>query len=314
MAERPDESEQVATIRAFNRFYTGIIGLLDEGMHKSPHPLAEARLIHEIGKRVTTTSAGVAADLGMDRGQMSRLVWRLIDQGLLAMLPHSDDRRSSTLALTPEGDRLYRQFNELSDSAAAELLKPLPPVLRADLIASMRRIATILGAPDPAEPIILRSHQVGELGWLIHRQALLYHLEYGWNAEFEALIAKLYADYEASAATPPKNLWVAEMAGQVAGSVFIVPSAGDPAVAQLRMLYVEPAFRGHRLGARLVDQAVRFSRASGYASVLLWTQDCLTAARKTYQAAGFVLEREDRHHSFGADLNGQYWRLDFSQD
>ena len=309
MAEQPDQSQQIATIRAFNRFYTGVIGLLNEGMHKSPHNLAEARLIHEIGKRVSTTSAGLAADLGMDRGQMSRLVWRLIDQGLLAMVPHSDDRRSSTLALTADGDRIYRQLNEWSDGAAAELLAPLDNFLRRDLVDSMRRIHTILAEPDPAETLILRPHRVGELGWLIHRQGLLYHLEQGWNGEFEALIARIYAEYEAAPATPPKSLWVAEMAGQVAGSLFIVPSAADPAVAQLRMLYVEPAFRGHGIGKRLVEEAIRFSRASGYSSILLWTQDCLTAARKIYQAAGFLLEREEAHHSFGADLNGQYWRL-----
>lgn len=309
MAEQPDETEQVAAIRAFNRFYTGIIGLLDEGMHKSPHPLAEARLIHEIGKRVTTTAAGVAADLGMDRGQMSRLVWRLIDQGLLATLPHSDDRRSATLALTPDGERLYRQFNELSDGAAAALLAPLNSFLRRDLVTSMQRIHTILAEPNPAEPLVLRPYRVGELGWFIHRQGLLYHLEYGWNGEFEALIARIYADYVATPESPPKSLWVAEMAGQVAGSLFIVPSAADPKVAQLRALYVEPAFRGHGIGKRLVEEAIRFSRASGYASILLWTQDCLPAARKIYQAAGFILEREEPHHSFGVDLNGQYWRL-----
>lgn len=313
MAEKPDESAQVAAIRTFNRFYTGIIGLLNEGMHKSPHSLAEARLIHEIGKRVTTTSTGLAVDLAMDRGQMSRLVWRLIDQGLLAISPHSDDRRSNTLALTPDGDSLYRKFNEMSDEAAADLLVPLDSFLRRDLVSSMRRIETILAEPNPAEPLILRPHRVGELGWLVHRQGLLYHLEQGWNGEFEALIARIYADYEAAPATPPKSLWVAEMAGQVAGSLFIVPSAADPAIAQLRMLYVEPAFRGHGIGKRLVDEAVRFSRASGYSSIMLWTQDCLAAARKIYQGAGFVLEREEPHHSFGADLNGQYWRLDLKR-
>lgn len=313
MAEKPDESAQVAAIRTFNRFYTGIIGLLNEGMHKSPYSLAEARLIHEIGKRVSTTSSALAADLGMDRGQISRLVWRLVDQGLLAVLPHSDDRRSSTLALTPDGDGLYRNFNEMSDQAAADLLVPLDSFLRRDLVGSMQRIQTMLAGPESTEPLILRPHRVGELGWLVHRQGLLYHLEQGWNGEFEALIARIYADYEAAPITPPKSLWVAEMAGQVAGSLFIVPSAADPAIAQLRMLYVEPAFRGHGIGKRLVDEAIRFSRASGYSSIMLWTQDCLVAARKIYQGAGFVLEREEPHHSFGADLNGQYWRLDLKR-
>jgi GNAT superfamily N-acetyltransferase/DNA-binding MarR family transcriptional regulator len=301
----------IAQIRAFNRFYTRVIGLLEEGMHNSPYTLAEARVIYELGKRRQASSSAIAGTLDMDRGQMSRLVLRLLDQGLVAVLPRSTDKRSSPLALTTEGDAVFRRFNEMSDAAAAStLLEPLDEFGRRDLVGAMRRIQALLGEPGD-EPLILRPHRIGEIGWLIHRQGLLYHLEQGWNGEFESLITRIYAEYEAAPTSPAKSLWIAEQDGEIAGSVFVIPAA-DEAVhtAQLRMLYTEPAFRGHGIGKRLVEEAVRFSRASGYRRIILWTQDSLSAARRIYQGAGFQLVREERHRSFGADLNGQYWALE----
>lgn len=301
----------IAEIRAFNRFYTRVIGLLEEGMHQSPYSLAEARVVYELGKRGRASAAIIADELEMDRGQMSRLLLRLIDQGLIATLPRSGDKRTVPLALTPDGDVLFRQFNDRSDAAAASaLLEPLDESGRRDLTGAMRRIQALLGEPGDG-PLILRPHRIGEIGWLIHRQGLLYHLEQGWSGAFETLITRIYADYEAAPATPPKSLWIAEQDGVVAGSVFIIAASEEaPGTAQLRMLYTEPAFRGRGIGKQLVAEAIRFARASGYQRIILWTQDCLVSARHIYQAAGFELLREERHHSFGADLNGQYWALE----
>ncbi|KQX35175.1 hypothetical protein ASD04_14055 [Devosia sp. Root436] len=300
---------EIAQVRAFNRFYTKVIGLLEEGMHQSPYTLAEARVIYELGKRGHASSAIIAEGLDMDRGQMSRLVLRLVDQGVVAVLPRAGDRRMVPLALTPEGDAVYRRFNEMSDAAVANgLLEPLDTFGRRDLVGAMRRIEALLGEPDDT-PLVLRPHRVGDIGWLIHRQGLLYHLEQGWNGEFETLITRIYAEYEAAPANPPKSLWIAEQDGEIAGSVFIIP-AEESGTAQLRMLYTEPAFRGRGIGKRLVEEAVRFSRASGYRRIILWTQDCLVSARRIYQGAGFQLVREEKHRSFGTDLNGQYWALD----
>lgn len=301
----------IAQVRAFNRFYTKVIGLLEEGMHHSSHSLSEARVIYELGKRGHATSSIIAEELDMDRGQMSRVVLKLVEQGIVAVLPRGGDRRSTPLALTPDGDALFRHFNEMSDAAAADgLLEPLDEFGRRDLVGAMRRIEALLAEPGDG-PLLLRPHRIGEIGWLIHRQGLLYHLEQGWNGEFETLITRIYAEYEAAPASPPKSLWVAEHDGEVAGSVFILPATGEDAgTAQLRMLYTEPAFRGRGIGKRLVEEAVRFSRAVGYKRIILWTQDCLVSVRRIYQGAGFVLVREERHHSFGVDLNGQYWALD----
>lgn len=299
----------IAQVRAFNRFYTSIIGLLEEGMHKTMHSLAEARVIYELDKAGTTTSATVAERLGMDRAQMSRIIGKLVSEDLVAVLPRGRDRRSVPLALTREGRAVAAHFNAMSDAAAAQtLLDPLSPFERRDLVGAMRRIVALLGEPEAAT-LVLRPPRVGEIGWLIHRQGLLYHIEQGWNREFETLITQIYAEYEQAAG--PKNLWVAEMDGEVAGSVFVLPATdGEKGTAQLRMLYVEPMFRGQGIGGRLVAEAVAFARASGYRRMMLWTQDCLTSARAIYQKAGFTLAKEERHHSFGADLNGQYWVIE----
>lgn len=311
-AAKVEPTGPIAEIRAFNRFYTGIIGLLDEGMHESPFTLGEARVLYELGKRGTVTAASeLARELDMDPGQLSRLIRRLDQHRLLDITPHGSDKRANVMALAPRGEAVYRAFDAASNAAVASLISSLDTSGRHDLVQAMRRIRHLLAPSELSEPLLLRPPHIGEIGWLIHRQGLLYHLEQGWNGEFEALITRIYAEFDAAPATPPKSLWIAEQGGEVAGSVFIIPAAEEPAgTAQLRMLYTEPAFRGRGIGKRLVEEAVRFSRASGYRRVILWTQDCLVSARRIYQGAGFELAREERHHSFGADLNGQYWALE----
>lgn len=304
-----ETADQIAAIRAFNRFYTPVIGLLDEGILKSPFTLGEARIIHEIGKLDRLTSAALSRLLGMDPGQLSRLTTRLIDKGFLVMRPSTEDGRASILVLTPKGDAAAAGLNELSDAAALALIEPLAPAERQALASAMAIIRRLL-TREPVDALVLRDHRIGELGWLVYRQGLLYHEEQGWNGEFEALIARIYAEFAQAPETPPKRLWIAERDGAVAGSVFILPKVDDPRVAQLRMLYVEPWARGLGIGQRLVGEAVAFARASGYRRIMLWTQDCLASARRIYQGAGFALVREERHHSFGADLNGQFWELD----
>lgn len=306
----PVNPARIAAIRAFNRFYTRIIGLLGEGMHQSPYSLAEARVIHEIGKGGGARAGELAGELGMDAGQMSRLIWKLVGQGLAISTPSGADRRINTLSLTPEGRTIYSGLNQASDEAVTALIAPLGEKQQRTLVESMQAIGKLLGQKAETGELVLRPPRIGELGWLIHRQAVLYNQEYGWNAEFEALIANIYSAYETAPQTPPKALWIAERDGEIAGSVFVIPAEGRNNTAQLRMLYVEPFARGQKLGQRLVAEAVNFSRHSGYERIVLWTQDCLHAARKTYQNAGFELVREGRHVSFGHKLNGQYWELD----
>jgi GNAT superfamily N-acetyltransferase len=162
---------------------------------------------------------------------------------------------------------------------------------------------------DPtAEPVLLRGLQVGDIGWIIRRQGLLYAQEYGWDGTFEALVAEIAAGFVQRFDPAWERAWVAERAGQIIGSVFCVRV--DREEAKLRLLYVEPSARGLGLGARLTDEVIRFAREKGYRRLTLWTNSILTAARHIYQARGFTLVREETHESFGHTLTGQYWSLE----
>ncbi len=156
--------------------------------------------------------------------------------------------------------------------------------------------------------IVLRGLQVGDIGWVAHRQGILYAQEYGWDGTFEALVAEIAAQFVKNFDAEWENAWIAERDGQVLGSVFVVKVSEQE--AKLRLLYVEPDARGTGLGRRLTQECIAFAQAQGYEKLTLWTNDILHAARRIYQEAGFVLVSEEPHHSFGVDLMGQYWSLD----
>ena len=158
------------------------------------------------------------------------------------------------------------------------------------------------------QPFVLRGLQVGDIGWVAHRQGILYAQEYGWDGTFEALVAEIAAQFVKNFDAEWENAWIAEREGQVVGSVFLVKVSEQE--AKLRLLYVEPDARGAGLGRRLTQECIAFAKAKAYAKLTLWTNDILHAARRIYQEAGFVLVSEEQHHSFGADLVGQYWSLD----
>lgn len=302
--------DAVSEIRAFNRFYTRQIGALDEHIGRSRFSLPEARLLYEIAQRGHTTGAELSRALGVDPAYVSRLLQKFLGEELLLLSPSASDRRSNQIALSGDGDKAFAELDDASEAAVAELLTPLQPSQRAALVAAMRSIRIMLGDAVEAAPLVLRPHRVGELGWLVHRQALIYNEQYGWSIEFEALIAGLYRDFELAPAAPPRALWIAERQGTIVGSVFVTPSAGHEGSAQLRMLYVEPEARGFGIGRLLVDQVIRFARQSNYRSVRLWTQSVLVSARKIYAAAGFQLVESADHHSFGHDLVGEIWELE----
>lgn len=302
---------QIADIRAFSRFYTRQIGLLEEHFHHSRFSLPEGRVLYEIASRGHTTLAEIARSLGMDPGYASRLLHKLVAEGLVALSPNPADRRSNVVALTREGDAAFAQLDAASDVAVGQLLAPIDPLRREALLRAMRTIRTVLGDEATKSPVVLRAHRIGELGWLVHRQGLLYNQQYGWNGEFEALIARIYNEYATAPDAPPRNLWIAEHNGEVVGSIFCMPSDGLPGSAQLRMLYVEPTARGQGIGRLLVDQCVAFARGAGYARMRLWTHSIQQAARKLYAAAGFVIVETSPHHSFGQDLVSEIWELKF---
>jgi GNAT superfamily N-acetyltransferase len=161
-------------------------------------------------------------------------------------------------------------------------------------------------APTPAPTAyLLRPLLPGDLGWIVHRHGVRYSQEYGWDASFEAWVARIVADYVQQHDPHRENAWIAEVDGQPAGSVMCTREDED--TARLRVLLVEPHARGHGIGTRLIDECVRFARQADYRRLVLTTYDCLHAARRLYQAAGFELAEEHPERSYGHDLTGQLW-------
>lgn len=306
--------DQIQAIRAFNRHYSKIIGLLNESLMNSGFTLAEARVIYETGKRQPVTAAGIADVLDMDRGQLSRLIANLVRRSLLSSQTSASDKRATALRLTAAGETACGRLNTLSDAAVLDQVSGLTPKQCDQLVSAMQTITGLLPEQrDAPAELRLRPHRLGELGWLIQRQAVLYNQEFSWNAEFEALIAGIYCAFEQAPETPPKKLWIAELNGRIAGSIFVQPHAGDSTVAQLRMLFVEPAARGQGVGERLVTETVAFARKAGYRRIMLWTQASLAAARRLYERAGFRLESAEPNHAFGVELTSQILALDLAQ-
>jgi DNA-binding MarR family transcriptional regulator/N-acetylglutamate synthase-like GNAT family acetyltransferase len=303
----PAPAETVAVVRRFSRFYTRRIGLLHEGYLGSPFSLAEGRVIYELGRHGTATAAELAAGLDLDQGYLSRILRGFDRRGLLRREPSATDRRQMKLSLTPAGQEAFAALDARSRDEIGAMLAGLSVPQRNRLAAALREAEALLGGTgtDPAEPWLLRPPRAGDMGWVVHRHGVLYAVEYDWDQTFEALVAEIVAKFVQTFDARRERCWIAERAGEIVGSVFVARKSEE--VAQLRLLYVEPAARGHGIGRRLVDECVRFARETGYRRIMLWTNDVLVSARRIYQAAGFTLTAEERHHSFGKDLVGQTW-------
>lgn len=300
----------VAAVRRFNRFYTGIIGALDEGHLASDFALAEVRVLYEIANRTGPSAAELSRDLRLDAGYLSRLLRRFEDRGLVARRPSATDGRQSALHLTGAGAELFGSLDRRAHDDVAALLAPLSESRRRRIVEAMRTIEQgLLPAAPAAEPFVLRAHRPGDMGWIVHRQAVLYHREFGWNEQYEALTSRIVADFLEHFDPALERCWVAERDGELAGCVFIVKHPERPGAAKLRMLYVEPWARGSGLGRRLVAEVTRFAREAGYHTLSLWTNSVLVSARRIYEAEGYRMVTEETHHSFGKDLVGQFWEL-----
>ena len=300
-------SVHAATLREFSRFYTRRLGTLAEGLLDTPWSLTEARVVYELGQAPSTDMAALRATLALDSGYLSRLLAKFDAAGLIVRTASATDGRRQALSLTAAGRKLHRTLNERSNRQVGELLGPLPEPVRDALAGALRTVMRALD--DQARPtmVVLRGLRPGDLGWVVQRHGEVYAREYGLSQSFEALVARIVADYLDNHQPGRENAWIAEVDGQRAGCVFCVRK--DDETAQLRILLVEAWARGHGLGTRLVDECVQFARESGYRKLALWTNDILASARRVYVAAGFELVSEERHHSFGKDLVGQFWEL-----
>ena len=308
-APSPVPPDRVAAVRRFNRFHTRLVGALNERLLASEYALAEARVLYELANAGAEPSAAeLGRALGMDAGYLSRLLGRLEAAGLVARASTPDHGRRLALSLTERGREAFAGLDAASVAEVAALLAPLGEADQAALVAAMARIERLLGGAVSDGPILLRDPRPGDLGLVVSRQGALYAREYGWDWTFEALVAEIVGGFVQAFVPGRERCWIAEIDGQIAGSVFNVRASDE--VAKLRLLYVEPWARGRGLGRRLVDECLAFARGAGYRRMELWTNDVLVAARRIYQAAGFELVEEAPHRSFGHDLVGQNWARD----
>lgn len=295
-------------LRRFNRFYTGVLGLLREGLLETPYTLTESRALFELGSSQGSVSpSSLAARLQLDPGYISRLLARLKERGLVTATAGSDDRRRQVVTLTPSGRTAFRLLDRKSADQVARLLGRLSDDAQERMVRCAQTIESLLSERGPTT-VVLREPVAGDFGWVVQRHGALYWDEYRWDETFESLVARIVADYVEHRDPKREAAWIAEVDGQSMGCVFCMKK--EEHLAQLRMLLVEPSARGMGIGTRLVDECIAFARRAGYEQLMLWTNDVLLAARRIYERTGFRLVEEGAHHSFGHDLVGQNWLLD----
>ncbi|MEU1402238.1 bifunctional helix-turn-helix transcriptional regulator/GNAT family N-acetyltransferase [Streptomyces sp. NPDC005728] len=315
----------VEDVRAFNRFYTGVIGALDYGRHLyAPYTLTESRVLYELAHARQLDAADLRTRLALDAGYLSRILNRFEEAGLIERGPSEADPRRRSVTLTARGREAAGLLDERARETVGALLDTVAPQERPRLAEAMRAIRDILGDEERATgagELALREPRPGDLGWIVQRNAALYAAEYGWNTGYEGLVARIVADFAEDHDPHLERVWIAERresprsseaesgGGRPVGCVMCVRD-DVPATARLRLLLVEPDARGHGVGDRLVQAVVDFARGVGYRDLVLWTNDVLSSARRLYQRHGFVLVAEKPHRSFGQDLVGQDWRLD----
>jgi DNA-binding MarR family transcriptional regulator/GNAT superfamily N-acetyltransferase len=308
MSEPPSEG-QIAAFRAFTRFYTRKLGVLDQHLLKSPFSLSEARVLYELAHGEDLSAKDIGGALGLDPGYLSRIIQSFDEDGLISRKPLEQDRRQYRLSLTAKGRQAFARLDRSSHEDVAAMLGALSPDDRQRLTGAMVTVERLLKPGERKQPPFrLRSHRVGDIGWVVSSQSRAYAKEYGWDISYEALVAEIVAHFIRNFDPSREHCWIAEVDSEPVGSIFLVKATDE--LAKLRLLLVEEKVRGLGVGRALTDECVRFARERGYRKITLWTQSILLAARGIYARAGFRLVAEQPHHSFGADLVGETWELE----
>ena len=295
----------VAAVRGFNRFYTNVIGLLRGKYLETPYSLTEARLLFELAQRDASEVTDLRRVVDIDAGYLSSILARFEADGLITRQRSAADGRRQVIQLTGAGRSVVAGLDARSAEQTRDMLAAVYHHDQRRLLEAMRVITeTLTGSPQP-RGFLLRPPRPGDMGWVVQRNAAVYAEEFGWDSSYEALVARIVADYVDHRDPDAETAWIAEVDSTPAGCVFCVRE--NATTARLRLLLVEPWARGLGIGSRLVTEVLRFARQTGYSQLTLWTNDVLADARRIYQRAGFTLDDENRHHSFGKDLTGQNW-------
>ena len=301
--------KRIDAVRQFNRFYTQKIGVLHEGLLSSPFSLTEVRVLYELAHRERPVASELGKNLGLDPGYLSRILSNFKSKGFIASKPSKQDGRQSILSLTEKGRAAFAPLNERARDEIGVLIGALAEGDQIRLVQAMATIKEILSPEQKNKmPYLLRPHQPGDMGWVVHLHGMLYAQEYGWDDTFEALVAGIVAKFIQNFDPKRERCWIAEMEGEIVGSVFLVKESET--VSKLRLLLVHPKARGLGMGRRMVNECLRFAKQAGYRKTMLWTNNILHAARHIYESMGFKLVLEEPHHSFGHDLVGETWELE----
>jgi DNA-binding MarR family transcriptional regulator/GNAT superfamily N-acetyltransferase len=300
--------DEVAQVRAFNRFYTRVIGVLGEGLLHTPYSLTEARVIFEIAQSDPAEVVDLRRALDLDAGYLSRLLGQLEAAGLLARTRSAADGRRQVVTLTDAGREAARDLDKRSADDVGALLDRLEPAQRRRLLGAMGAIEEILEDRASDGIVLLRPPLPGDLGWLVQRHGALYARAHGWDATFESMVARIVADFAAGHDPAREAAWIADIDGEPVGSVLCVRHDDD--TAKLRVLLVEPAARGRGLGTRLVDECLRFARRAGYRRMVLSTYDAMVEARRIYARTGFAITSAEPVVAFGRELVDEVWTRD----
>jgi DNA-binding MarR family transcriptional regulator/GNAT superfamily N-acetyltransferase len=303
----PTTPSRIAAVRAFNRFYTRRVGALNDGLLGTDHPLPQARVLYELGQREVTATQDLRSALDLDAGYLSRLLASL--DGLVDRRPSPADARRQELRLTQKGRLAFDELDARSRGEIGAWLERLSDTDQRRALAAMQALEHAWEGTSAPREFSLRAPRPGDMGWVIHRHGALYQAEYGFDDTFEALVAQIVAEFM-QRDDPCERAWIADVAGERAGCVFCVRHGET--TAKLRLLLVEPDARGMGIGARLVEQCVRFAEQAGYTSMTLWTQSILEDAQRLYRRAGFTIAGSQPHHSFGRDLVDQTWERELS--
>jgi len=303
----PGMESRIAAVRRFGRFYTQRIQALQEAYLATPWTLAESRVLYELASRDGAMAAEFARDLGLDSGYLSRILRRFETEGLLARGRSEDDGRARPLRLTAAGRAAFAPLEDRQNELVGRMLADLPDASAVQLLEAMRRIETLLGGDAP-RAWLLRGLRPGDLGWVVARHGALYAQEYGWNQEFEVLVAQIIGAAMERFDPAREGAWIAERDGVPVGSVFLVRV--DDETAKLRLLIVEPSARGLGIGGGLVEECTTFARRVGYRRITLWTHSVLTAARRIYARAGYRIVETQPFRGFGQELTNEIWQLD----
>ncbi len=302
---------QVKAVRAFNRFYTQRIGVLDRYLG-TEFSLSEIRVLYELAHREQLAAADLVREFGLDAGYLSRMLRRFESQGWITRTTCAHDARQNLLSMTKEGHAAFAPMQQRSRDETAALLATVPAEARPRLVEALHMVQSLLdpaaGASAPAaRKVLLRDPRPGDMGWVVQQHGEVYARECGFTLEFEALVAEIIAQFVKKFDPSGERCWIAEVDGQRAGSVFVVRRS--PTVAQLRLLILTPEARGLSLGGRLVDACIAFARAQGYRTMRLWTQSDRPAARAIYAGRGFVQKTSEPKHSYGQDVVVEEWAL-----